>query len=265
MLGLWYLLVFWVGASVGSFLNVLIMRTIQGRDWVRGRSVCDHCGKELHWYEMVPLLSYACYRGRSRCCGRPLSIQHPVVETLVGLLFVWWLTIGSLFFRLVAEPLSTLQPLFWLLLGLILISILVSDLFYGLIPSPFVGAGVVLVLLYRLILAFSGVYQWSDYLFSLGAAAGAWAFFWFLRYVTKEKGMGDGDVILAFLMGLVLGWPKIMIGVLASFVTGSIISLGLVLSGSRKLRSTVPFGPFMIIGIAVALLWGKQLLTLITG
>lgn len=260
-----YLLVFLLGGAVGSFLNVLISRSVAGKDWVRGRSQCDHCAQPLSWYDMIPVLSYLVYRGRSRCCGKSLTPQHVIVETLMGSLFVWWLAMGSLFFRLVTEPLATVQPLFWLITGILLSGIFVADLFYGLIPSPFVAAGVVFTLLYRIGLGWAGVYQWRDLALSLAAAVLAWGFFYFLRAVTHEKGMGDGDVILAFLLGLLLGWPRVLVGVLASFVIGAAVSLILVIVGNKKMSSTVPFGPFMIIGTAVALIWGENILHLIAG
>lgn len=262
---LWYVLVFMLGAAIGSFLNVLISRSIEGKDWVHGRSRCDVCGTPLAWYDMIPVFSYALYRGRSRCCGKPFSPQHIIVEGLIGSLFVWWLAVGSLFFRLVTEPLATVQPLFWLITGVILLSIFVTDLFYGLIPSPFVTIGAVFTLVYRLGLSSAGAYQWKDFWLSIVSALLAWGFFFFLRAVTRGKGMGDGDVILAFFLGLLLGWPRIAVGILSSFVIGAAVSLILVAFGSKKMRSTIPFGPFMIIGTAVALIWGGEILRLIVG
>ena len=94
----WLLLLFFLGASVGSFLNVLVVRTVEGGDWVRGRSRCDHCQNNLSWYDMVPLLSFLLLRGKSRCCNKPLAMIHPMVEFLMGALFVWWYVMGSVFF-----------------------------------------------------------------------------------------------------------------------------------------------------------------------
>lgn len=260
-----YFLLFMLGASVGSFLNVLISRSIAGKDWVKGRSVCDHCGQSLTWYDTIPVFAFMIYRGKSRCCHKSLSIQHPVVEILTGMLFVWWLAVGSLFFRLVTHPLSTLQPLFWLLTGLILVGIFITDLFYYVIPTYFVGAGVFLVSVYRIILGIAGAYQWRDLGLSFAAATGAWAFFWFLRYITQGKGMGDGDVILAFFLGLLLGWPKTPVGLLLSFVIGAAVSLVLVAGDKKKMKSTVPFGPFMITGTVITLIFGETLLKILWG
>lgn len=260
-----YLLIFFLGAAVGSFLNVMISRSIKGEDWVRGRSRCDYCQKTLSWFDMIPLLSYIAYRGKSRCCHKKLSIQHPIVELLTGLLFVWWVTMGTVFFRLVMHPLSTLQPIYWLLMGIILIGIFVMDMFYGLIPTTFVYMGVVMTIVYRIILGFSHVYQWTDLVMSLLAAFMTWLFFYFLRYITKGRGMGEGDVILAIFMGLVLSFPKIYAGLLISFVTGAIVSTLLLAIKVKKMRSTIPFGPFMVIGMILALVIGDRIIALILG
>lgn len=263
MITILYVIIFFLGASVGSFLNVLIMRMINNESFVSGRSHCDHCQKVLRWYDMIPIVSYFWYRGYSRCCKKKLSIQYPIVESLVGSLLVWWLLMGALFFRLVASPLSTMQPLFWLVMAIILTGIFISDLFYGLIPSPFVWGGVVLTVVYRVILMVAGVYQGVDLFWSIIAAIGAAGFFWFLRYITKGKGMGEGDVTLAILVGLILGWPRVITGVMSSFILGATISLILIIFRKKTLRQTIPFGPFMILGIVLGLLCGEKILRIL--
>lgn len=109
------LLLFFLGTIVGSFVNVVIHRSIEGEQWIKGRSKCDHCGKVLPWYDMFPLLSYFVLQGKSRCCHKPLSISHPVVEFLTGILFVWWYWGGTFFFQLAQAPFSVVQPFFWLI------------------------------------------------------------------------------------------------------------------------------------------------------
>lgn len=255
-----FILLFVTGTAVGSFVNVMISRSIAGEKWATGRSKCDYCGRTLQWFDLFPIFSYLAYGGKSRCCRKPLSLQHPIVELMFGTLFVWWYFVGSIFFRLMTHPLSIIQPGYWLMIGLILLIIGLTDLFYGLIPTLLVTVGVVMTIIYRLILATAGIYQWSDLGLSLIAAIGAWAFFYSLYIATNKQGMGDGDVVLAFLLGLILGWPKMVVGVLASFVIGAIISLGLIAASKKKMKSTVPFGPFMIAGMVFALIYGNQML-----
>lgn len=265
MLWFIYLTLFLIGTAVGSFLNVLINRSIGGESWVTGRSRCDHCGKPLRWFDLVPVFSYLVYRGKSRCCRKELSLQHPVVEILTGMLFVWWMAIGSAFFQLVTHPLPLVQYGYWLIIGVILLIILAMDLFYGLIPIFFVSAGIVITLIYRLALILSGVYKANDLGLAVISAAGAWLFFRFLRAITKGKGMGEGDEYLAILVGLVLGWPRVLVGIMGSFILGAFIATPLVLFGSKNLKSSVPFGPFMIAATAIALVFGQKILQMIWG
>jgi leader peptidase (prepilin peptidase)/N-methyltransferase len=254
-----YVLIFFLGAAVGSFLNVLVNRTVEGGDWVTSRSACDYCGKTLAWFDMVPVLSFLWYRGRSRCCKKPLSYQHLVVETLVGVLFVWWVALSAAVFRLVSGPGATVQPLFWLVTGIILLAILVADLYYGVIPLPFLFLGTALVLMYRGVLVIGGDYQLLDLGRSVVTALGAAGFYQGLRVITKGKGMGEGDVWLAGYLGLVLGWPRMLPATMLAFILGATVGVILLVSKRKTMKQTLPFGPFMILGAAIALRWGERI------
>ncbi len=260
----YYLFLFGMGAILGSFLNVVVMRSIEGKDWVKGRSKCDSCHHELSWYDNIPLLSYLWLRGRCRYCRAKISLQHPVMELLMGSLFVWWGFMGKEFFRLTNVPwLSWIQPLFWLLMGIILGIVLFTDLFYGVIPDITIWLGGGLVLGYRWLLWSKGVMMSVDWWASLGAGVGNWLFFYSLYRLTKRKGMGLGDVYLAPILGLLLGWPRVLIGMMAAFILGAIVGILLMVFGNKKLKSSLPFGPFMILGSLIALLWGSQLWSLL--
>lgn len=252
-----------LGASFGSFVNVLIDRSIAGKDWIRGRSVCDYCRKRLAWYDMIPILSYLIYRGKSRCCHRRLSLRHPVVELLFGALFVWWLTIGFVFFKLVTTPLSMVQPMFWLGIGVILAVLSIADWLYGVILMNGVWLGVAWVVLYRAVLMGFGAYSGRDFILSWVAGLAAFGFIWFLRLITKGRGMGDGDPYLIFLTSMLVGYPRVILAVLSAFVVGAIAGIGLLLSGVKQRRDTMPFGPFIVIGAFIALVWGEALNRLI--
>lgn len=260
MTWLLFAIIFFLGASVGSFVNVLIDRTIQGTDWVGGRSRCDHCKKTLTWYDMVPIVSYLFYRGRSRCCHKRLSARYPIVEFILGSLFIWWAVMGTFFFQLAAQPLTYIQPLFWLGIGVLLLVLAIADWAYGVILMPVLWVSVAWVLLYRIVLLFLGGYHLNDFVAALVGAIVSAFFIQLLRWVTHGRGMGDGDPYLMFLVALVVGWPRVIVAFLASFIVGASVGVGLLVAGIRKRTDTLPFGPFLVAGAIIALVWGGSLL-----
>ena len=246
--------VFVLGASVGSFVNVLIDRSIERRDWVWGRSKCDHCGSNLEWYDLIPLLSYFLYLGKSRCCQKKLSWKYPVVEALLGALFVWWLLVGFLFFRLAIAPLTFVQPIFWLVTGILLLIIAIADSYYGVILMNVLYLGYIWVYGYRLILYGMGIYRGQDLVLMLVMGLLSGGFLWGLRVITKGRGMGEGDPYLAFWTGSILGYPRGIYGMLAAFIVGAIWGTILLLNKKKSWGATIPFGPFLVLGVAIALL-----------
>lgn len=252
--------IFLLGASVGSFINVYVLRTLAGEDYVHGRSRCDVCRRELSWYEMVPLLSFLVLRGKCRTCEAEIDVMHPVVELLTGALFVWWWLIGSAFFQLTQQPLDVIQPLFWLSVGLILLLITVIDLRAMIIPDWSVLALGLGALAYRTLLTGAGIYREHDFAMALFGAFLALSFFLALWLGTKKRGIGFGDVKLVFPLGLIVGWPQIAVALFLSFLIGATVGVALLLSGRAKFGRPLPFGPFLVAGTVLALLWGNSLL-----
>lgn len=249
---------FIIGAAIGSFLNVIIYRTTKGETWVKGRSYCESCKKTIAWYDNIPLLSYFLLNGKCRHCKKQLSLSHPVVEGLTGALFVWWYVAGFLFFKLTQQPFIVLQPLFWLAVGIILLLIFLVDWKYMIIPDVGVASLFVLVIFYRIFLVVAHVMQPKDLLLSLLSMAGAALFFFGLWAGTKGRGMGFGDVKLALPLGLLLGWPKVLVWIFASFMIGAAFGIFLLATKKAKLKQAVPFGPFLIVGTLISLIWGDQ-------
>jgi len=178
----------------------------------------------------------------------------------VGLLFTWWLGVGFVFFQLVKAPLIVIQPLFWLLIGIILTILAMADLFYGVVIMPIVWVGMGLTMIYRLVLLYYGVFQGIDLVNSLILATVFFGFFWSLWKVTKGRGMAEGDMYVAGLMGLLLGWPSGVVAMMGSFVLGAIVGVFLIVTRLRTRKQTVPFVPFMVASILIALLWGEQII-----
>jgi prepilin signal peptidase PulO-like enzyme (type II secretory pathway) len=260
-------IVFVVGLAVGSFVNVVVMRMLRGEDWVRGRSHCDQCGRVLEWYELVPLLSFALLRGRCRTCQAEIDIMHPIVEFMTGSLFLWWLLIGfgllrvgSAFFQLTAAPLQIVQPVYWLMVGIILLIIFFSDWRAQVIPDwTIVGLGI-LTMLYRCILIVLGAHQPGDFAWTLFGAMALMFGFLGLWLATKKRGIGFGDVKLIFVLSLLLNWPIMLVAALLSCILGAAYGLALMPFGKTRFGVPIAFGPFLVMGTVISLLWGEALL-----
>jgi leader peptidase (prepilin peptidase)/N-methyltransferase len=230
---------FLLGVVVGSFTGVVVEREGKEESWFFSRSRCDSCRKTIAWYDNIPVLSYLILRGKCRWCQSPIPRRYPVIELLMGLLFVF-------FYYLNAPPVY-----FVLLWALVAISLV--DLRFGLIPdSVLVLSGLLLIILKGLAL--------ENILVGLAVAG----FFTFLVLVTRGRGMGWGDVKLAFWMGLWLGWI-VIIAVWLAFLTGAIAGIILILVKKKTWGQTVPFGPFLCWGALVAIFAGKMLVEAFLG
>ncbi len=245
------------GLIVGSFLNVLILRT--GTDeGIGGRSHCSHCKRTLEWYELVPVVSWLALAGRCRTCRAPISIQYPLVELITGVLFFIFAS-------------SWLPPIpLGLALAMIalFIAVAVFDLHHSLIPDQWNYALAILSFLYGY-----AIYGAEDIvmLFSAGPIAALPLFL--LWAYSRGAWMGFGDVKLALSFGWILGPLYGFVATMFAFVIGAVVSLGILLPlsalatfaqkrGSKSLwqygagftmRSEVPFGPFLIASCVI--LW----------
>ena len=238
-----------LGLAVGSFLNVLIDRLPKGQSVVFGRSHCDFCKKNLRWYELIPVLSFVVQRGRCRQCRKKISWQYPVVEFVTA--------VGFMGIALQSQALEFPQSLAlvgqWLIFSSLLV-IFVADLKYQIIPDSMIIAGIVGVLLQGQ--AFDARQGPALWLSGLGASA----FFLLLYFLTRGRGMGLGDVKLAFFLGLLLGYPGIIVGLYAAFLTGAGAGVILMIGKYKTWKSRVAFGPFLIIGAVITLVWKAQIL-----
>lgn len=236
------ILIFILGLSVGSFLNVLIDRLPKGQS-IFGRSKCDHCNRKLVWRDLVPVFSFLWQKGRCRYCGRKISLYYPVVEIITGLMFV-----------LIGDWQNILVTCYMLYVICTLIVIFFSDLKYFIIPDKIIYPAIGLALI------FNGFNE--NFLNGLLGALIGGGFFLFLVLITRGKGMGWGDVKLSIFMGLLLGWPKIILALLLAFFSGALVGLGLVLSGRKTLKSEIPFATFLSIATLIVLFLGDGILGL---
>ena len=242
---------FVLGTIIGSFLNVLALRYNTGTS-LFDRSQCFSCGKQLNWYELVPLLSFALSHRRCRLCKSIISWQYPLVELLTGLTF---LLIFMKFFEGVITLSFAGNFLLYALIFSVLIVIAVYDVRHKVIPDGFVYTFVAL----SLFSLFSSSYVFANALPSyldILAAPLYFAPFFFLWFFSRGALMGLGDGKLALGIGWLLGIAGGFSAVLLAFWVGSLTGLALVLatklSGNKKhltMKSEIPFAPFLIIGV----------------
>jgi leader peptidase (prepilin peptidase)/N-methyltransferase len=254
------ILIFILGLIVGSFLNCVIYRIGKKQSFVRGHSYCPFCKHQLEWYDLIPFFSFLFLKGKCRYCSKPISIQYPLVELAVGTLFVYIYNYFKISLLTNGFYFNFYEALFYCSIAAIFVLIFVYDFKHYLIPDGFTIFGIGLTIAWLGFSYFKGIYNLQDLLLYVYSAVGATLFFFCLWFFTGGRGMGFGDVKLAFFLGLLLGFPNAVVGIFLSFILGAIIGLILVVSRKRKLKSAVPFGPFLVIGSFIALFYGSNII-----
>lgn len=244
--------VFVLGACVGSFLNVCILRIPLGQSIVRPWSRCPACGLQLPGFLNLPILGYFILRGRARCCGAHLDPRYPVVELGTALAFtaLWHLYPPSLF--LVYAALTA---------GLVVASGI--DLDYLVIPDILTVGGVVAGICASYLLPeLQNCLNSTDAMIQsvLGAAIGAgilWLTAKTASWLLQKEAMGIGDAKLLAALGAFLGWPSLPFILVISSFAGTIVGLVLIKSRKRKLGVKIPYGPYLAFAAILWLLLGR--------
>jgi len=266
------------GAVIGSFLNVCIGRWPAELSVVRPRSRCPNCGHQLAWFENIPLVSWIVLRARCRCCDEPISVQYPLVELAVGIL--WALCVASL------GP--TLTALRVAVTATTLLGVAITDAKHYLIPDGFTlfGLGFTLVMaVYASVTANPGPFAGAYDAF-IGACAGAGMIAivgWLGELVFKKEAMGMGDMTLMAFVGAAVGPERAILTVFVGSAIGAVAFLLVVYPvawltrGRRAVQAElalgtpafepplVPFGVFLAPAAVVTLLWGNALFARILG
>ena len=248
-----YLLIAVVGLAVGSFVNVVIARVPEGRSIVRPASACPSCGHELRRRDNIPVVSYVLLHGACRDCRTHISMRYPVVELANTAL---WLALTS--WALTSNH-AGLLPLL-LVLGSACIALFCIDLDTHRLPNaivlwlyPITATGLVLAGV------LGGEWPWLSAL----AGAALWlAVFGLVWLISGGRGLGLGDVKLAPVLGATLGWIGLspaVVGLFATWVLGGSVAIALIVTGRAKRGTHLAFGPFMILGGAVAIWLGADI------
>lgn len=236
-----YLVIFAVlGLALGSFGNVLIFRLPHGGS-VSGRSHCPHCKKVLVPLELMPVISYLLQWGKCRGCGQKISLQYPLVEILSAVLFMFALFVASY------------DPLPGLLLSISLWTLLLIaaiDIRTQLIPDLLTGIAAMFGLLYHL----------SHGQFPIFAPVAGLLFFGLQWVASKGRWVGSGDVFLACAIGFVLGYLSEMIWcIMLAYMLGAVWGIILLARKKETMGARIAFGPFLILGTFLVLLFAPDL------
>ena len=238
---------FWMGACLGSFSNVIILRMPEGLSIVTPRSSCRDCKNPVAWFDNIPIVSWIILRGRCRSCKASFSVRYALVELLMGVLFAVVVTICGF-------NVTTLEYLIFIFC---LVTAGCIDLDHMILPDVFTLSGIVVGLVGSLLN--------TDRTFLsalLGVLMGG-GFFWFVAYfyqvVRKAEGLGGGDIKLLAWIGAVLGWQSIPYVILVSSILGSVVGLIVAVKSKAGLKAVIPFGPFLVLGAISFILGGKAI------
>lgn len=254
-----YIIIVALGLALGSFFNVLVLR--YGQKNRPRRSYCPSCKHTLAWFDLIPILSYLFLLGKCRYCKAGISAQYIVGELAVGILF---------FLLLLKFGNSLYDLLGWFYIGSLLVLLSSFDIRYKIIPISLLVAicagAIVYVFLPSLLQSLFGLLIYTKPIEQVTTPFYIPEVFSFttpmvvehlltgmltgglilaIVLLTKERGMGMGDVPVAFLHGLLLGYPQGLLALFLSFIIGSVLGIWLIGTGAAKLKTALPFAPFL--------------------
>lgn len=238
-----------VGLMIGSFLNVVIYRVPGGQSVVSPPSACPHCGAKVRPMHNIPVLGWLLLRGECKDCGASISARYPAIEAFTGFVFgllaFWqgmqWVLVPLLYLAAISIALAMIDlDVFRLPDAIVLNSYPVAAI--GLLTEAFVG----------------GHAAW--WRIPVGGLI-MFGLYWTIRFI-KPKGMGAGDVKLAGVLGMYLGyfgWGSLAVGTFAGFLLGGLFGIFLMLFGGGSRKTKIPYGPYLIAGTWVGIIWGQQI------
>ncbi len=253
------LIVFIFGASVGSFLNVVVYRLPEGLSLVHPPSRCPRCETRLKPYDNVPVFGWLWLKGKCRSCKLPIAARYPIVEFATGCLFV------SVFMMF---GITWLTPGHWIFVCWLLALALI-DLDTMTLPNSLTASGLILGW---------GFQGWVSYLQAptlrsvatgavwavIASIAGLWLFDVISVAGSRAFGkqaMGGGDAKLAAMMAAWLGFPGLLLATFLAAAMGAVIGGGAMALGALGPKQHIPFGPYLALGAVLSLFYGQQMIS----
>jgi len=250
--------VFALGASIGSFINVVVYRLPAGLSILWPPSRCPHCLNQLKAYDNVPVLGWIWLKGRCRYCKSQISLRYPVVEAVTGIIFLCVFLIFHV---------SILTLGYWTFCSWLLALSLI-DLDTMTLPNPLTKSGLVLGLVFQMVVGYASDPSLPGLIRHLmmgivGAVLGLWLFeaIALLGVFLQKEAMGAGDAKLAAMMGAWLGWRYLLLAGLIACTLGTLVGIGAIMLSKRKWGQKIPFGPFLASGAFITLFGGQPILS----
>ncbi|MGB7444501.1 MAG: prepilin peptidase [Coleofasciculaceae cyanobacterium] len=254
-----FVIIFALGASIGSFLNVVVYRLPAKLSILWPPSRCPHCLRQLGKKENIPVFGWLWLKGRCRHCRSPISPRYPLVEATTGILFllVFWQYGWS------AATLGYWAFLSWLL------ALSLIDLDTMTLPNSLTQSGLIAGLVFQVSSGFeqgSGLAGiWQQLIVGIfGAVLGIWLFDIVALLggvVFSQAAMGGGDAKLAAMLGAWLGWKYLLLSGFLACAIGAFVGGGAIALGYLSRRQPMPFGPFLAIGAGLTVFWGELILS----
>jgi leader peptidase (prepilin peptidase)/N-methyltransferase len=233
------LLMFLIGLSVGSFLNVVIFRLNKKGGILTGRSECPKCLKRLRWYDLFPVLSYVFLRGQCRDCKDKISRIYPATELITAFCF--------LLFYIINKPVFGVEDFYYLIIVASFVALIFFDYLYFLIPDKIILPLTVIAIL------FNYFFRRPEFMTLLSSALIMGSVFAIIHLVSSGDWMGLGDAKLLFLIGLVLSYPLGFLSMLLSVWIAALVGIGLMLLGKANRKTALPFGSFLA-GVSIIII-----------
>lgn len=242
--------IFILGLLIGSFLNVCIYRVPKGESVAFPPSHCTSCSTKIKSYDLIPVISYIFLGGKCRGCGEKISIRYPVLELFTGIMFyLTYIQYGL--------TLNTLK--FIILISILIVTAMIDfDTHYT--YSYITYSGIAIGVIFMLIEKFYLNQAITTYLIGLGIGVLVIGAIVFLT-----RGMGEGDIEIAALCGIFIGWQNTLAMLLLSFVLGALYGVTLIIFRQKSRKDEIAFGPFLAMGSIIAIFWGNRLISIYSG